>query len=129
MRLVILAFLLAGCSTTSPKSPNFSSAHAYLDQAEEASSGKALDAIKKAKDQLAGAEQACVTNTQLLDQAVKDLNEQVGKVEYWKAKQRKALKELWIYRGALIALGLFAFRGVIFGAIGFIARKFIGVPW
>jgi hypothetical protein len=47
----------------------------------------------------------------------------------WKAKQRKALKELWIYRGALIALGLWVFRGFIFSGIMFVARKFVGIPW
>jgi hypothetical protein len=47
----------------------------------------------------------------------------------WKAKQRKALKELWIYRGALIVLGLWVFRGFIFGGIMFVARKFVGIPW
>ena len=88
-----------------------------------------MTSIKKAKTQLVAAEQACKTNTDLLDKSIRELNEQVGKAEYWKEKQRKALKELWIYRGAIIALILWVFRGWIFSGVGFVARKFIGVPW
>lgn len=126
---VLLLFLgLAGCATTA-RSPNFSSAHVYLDQAEGSATGETLTSIKKAKTQLVAAEQACKTNTDLLDKSIRELNEQVGKAEYWKEKQRKALKELWIYRGAIIALVLWVFRGWIFSGVGFVARKFIGVPW
>ena len=75
------------------------------------------------------ADKACYANTQALDDAVKDKNEAIKDAEVWKQKQRTALKELWIYRGAIIALVLWTFRGVLFGGVMFVARKFVGVPW
>jgi len=126
--LVILFLCLAGCSTTQ-QSPSFDRAYSYLDQASDSATGKTAEAIKKAKEQIVAADKACSANTQALDEAVKDRNEAIKDAGVWKQKQRKALKELWIYRGAIIALVLWTFRGVLFGGVMFVARKFVGVPW
>ena len=124
--LIILALLfLAGCSSTQHQSPSFDRAYSYLDQASYTASGKTAEAIKKAKEQIEAADKACLANTEALDEAVKGKNEAIKDAEYWKAKQRKALKELWIWRGLLIVVGLFALRGPIF----WVLRKFIGIPW
>lgn len=51
----------------------------------------------------------------------KELEAQQGweKAAYWEAKQRKALKELWIFRSILIAI-----IGLIVGIVGFkVAKK------
>ncbi|NBR24757.1 MAG: hypothetical protein EBU08_13490 [Micrococcales bacterium] len=82
-----------------------------------------------AKVQLETAIQACKQTSVDLDEAVKEKNEAIRDAGVWKEKQRKALKELWIYRGALIALGLWMFRGVLFGGVMFVVRKFVGIPW
>ena len=131
---LILAFFLCfvACSTTTPKrsSGDFNRVDVYLEQVAEAKTVEdAKKLAEKAKAQLVSAKQVCVSNTDELDRVTKELNEATKNADYWKAKQRKALKELWIYRGALIALGLWVFRGWIFGGVGFIARKFVGVPW
>jgi predicted kinase len=126
--LIIILLCLAGCSTTR-QSPSFDRAYSYLDQASDSATGKTAEAIKKAKEQIIAADKACSANTQALDDAVKDKNEAIKDAEVWKQKQRKALKELWIYRGAIIALVIWTFRGVLFGGVMFVARKFVGVPW
>lgn len=125
MLLILALIFLAGCSTTQHQSPSFDRAYSYLDQASESASGKTAEAIKRAKEQIVAADKACSANTEALDEAVKAKNEAIKEAEYWKAKQRKALKELWIWRGLLIVVGLFALRGPIFWVI----RKFIGIPW
>ena len=125
MLLVFALFFLAGCSTTQHQSPSFDRAYSYLDQASDSASGRTAEAIKKAKEQIIAADKACLANTEALDEAVRAKNEAIKDAEYWKAKQRKALKELWIWRGLLIVVGLFALRGPIFWVI----RKFIGIPW
>ena len=125
MLLILALIFLAGCSTTQHQSPSFDRAYSYLDQASESASGKTAEAIKKAKEQIVAADKACSANTEALDEAVKAKNEAIKDSEYWKAKQIKALKELWIWRGLLIAVGLFALRGPIF----WLVRKFIGIPW
>ena len=51
----------------------------------------------------------------------KELEAQQGweKAAYWEAKQRKALKELWIFRSILIAI-----IGLVVGIVGFkVAKK------
>lgn len=125
MLLILALIFLAGCSTTQHQSPSFDRAYSYLDQASESASGKTAEAIKKAKEQIVAADKACSANTEALDEAVKAKNEAIKDSEYWKAKQIKALKELWIWRGLLIVVGLFALRGPIF----WLVRKFIGIPW
>ena len=127
--LIIILLCLAGCSTTQRQSPSFDRAYSYLDQASDSATGKTAEAIKKAKEQIVAADKACSANTQALDEAVKDKNEAIKDAEVWRQKQRKALKELWIYRGAIIALVLWTFRGVLFGGVMFVARKFVGIPW
>ena len=127
--LIIILLCLAGCSTTQRQSPSFDRAYSYLDQASDSATGNTAEAIKKAKEQIVAADKACSANTQALDEAVKDKNEAIKDAEVWRQKQRKALKELWIYRGAIIALVLWTFRGVLFGGVMFVARKFVGIPW
>ena len=126
--ILLLCLGLAGCSTMR-QSPSFDRAYSYLDQASDSATGKTAEAIKKAKEQIIAADKACSANTQALDDAVKNKNEAIKDAEVWKQKQRKALKELWIYRGAIIALVLWTFRGALFGGVMFVARKFVGVPW
>lgn len=128
MRILIpLVLLLAGCSTIKPVgSPEFGGVTHKVDAVEQAVNAGDLPAIKKEfsglKSQLSSAQAACEAQAGDYERMTKEAND-------WKAKQRKALKELWIYRGALIALGLWIFRGFIFGGIMFVARKFVGVPW
>lgn len=122
--LILLSILMAGCSTI-PKNPSFDRTWAYLDEAERASSGNVSTAIKRAKEQLATAEQACSDNTKLVDQYAKEISILQGKADYWKQKQRKALKELWIWRGLFIGVLIFAARGPILWGI----RKLVGIPW
>jgi hypothetical protein len=52
----------------------------------------------------------------------KELEAQQGweKAAYWEAKQRKALKELWIYRSILIAI-----IGLVVGIVGFKVAKML----
>ena len=128
--LLVVALLFTGCSTVSQKRlPDFSTTEARLDAAMLVANPEAKVQIQKAREQLESAKSLCVSNTLQLEEAVRDKNEAQTQSEYWKAKQRKALKELWIYRGALIALGLFIFRNWIFGGVACIARKFVGIPW
>jgi hypothetical protein len=128
MRLLIFPLLLlTGCSTIRPKSsPEFGGVTHKVDAVEQAVNAGDLPAIKKEfnglKSQLSSAQAACEAQASDYERIAKEAND-------WKAKQRKALKELWIYRGALIALGLWIFRGFIFGGIMFVARKFVGIPW
>lgn len=119
--------LLVGCSTIKPRgSPEFGGVTRKVDAVEQAVNAGDLPAIKKEfgslKSQLSSAQAACEAQAGDYERIAKEAND-------WKAKQRKALKELWIYRGALIALGLWIFRGFIFGGIMFVARKFVGIPW
>lgn len=93
--------------------------------AESVANPEAKKHIQEARKQLESAKQACLASAESLDQAVKDKNEAVAKAEYWKQKQRKALKELWLWRGAFIVAGLFALKGPIL----WVLRKFIGIPW
>lgn len=127
--IIPILICLAGCASTSVKNPSFDRAYSYLDEASSATTGKAAEAIAKARTQIIAADKACAANTQALDDSVKDKNEAIKEAGVWKQKQRKALKELWIYRGAIIALVLWTFRGALFGGVMFVARKFVGVPW
>jgi len=128
MRLLLLPLLLlTSCSTIKPKgSPEFGGVTHKVDAMEQAVNAGDLPTIKKEfkalKSQLSSAQAACEAQAGDYERMAKEAND-------WKAKQRKALKELWIYRGALIALGLWIFRGFIFGGIMFVARKFVGIPW
>lgn len=130
-KLLLLACLaLTGCSTVSSRGyPNFSSTEARLDAASDVANPEAKAHIKAAKEQLKAAKEACFANTESLEQSIKEKNEAVKETVVWKDKQRKALKELWVYRGAIIALVLWTFRGFIFSGAMFVARKFVGVPW
>ena len=124
--LLVACLFLSGCSTASYKGgPNFSVAESRLDQAYQTADPVTRKHLDEARKQLASAKDLCLTNTEQLEQAVKERNEALAKSEYWKAKQRKALKELWFWRGALIVAVLFAARGPIL----WLARKFIGIPW
>ena len=128
--LVLVALLLSGCTTVSSKGfPNFTSTEARLDAASAVANPEAKAHIQAAKEQLKAAKEACYANTEALEQSIKEKNEAVKDAAVWKEKQRKALKELWIYRGAIIALVLWTFRGFIFSGAMFVARKFVGVPW
>lgn len=120
----LLACALSACS--SPRgSVDFSSAESRLSMAETVANPEARRHIQEARKQLESAKQACLASAESLDEAVQDKNEAIAKAEYWKQKQRKALKELWIWRGAFIAAALFALRGPLL----WLARKFIGIPW
>ena len=124
--LLVVALFFTGCSTVSPKRlPNFATTEARLDAASAVANPEAKFHIEEARKQLESAKQACFVNTEALEQAVKERNEAVKDAEVWKAKQRKALGELWMWRGALIAAILFAARGPIL----WVVRKFIGIPW
>ena len=128
--LVLVALLLSGCTTVSSKGfPNFTSTEARLDAASSVANPEAKAHIQAAKEQLKAAKEACYANTEALEQSIREKNEAVKDAAVWKEKQRKALKELWIYRGAIIALVLWTFRGFIFSGAMFVARKFVGVPW
>ena len=124
--LLPLCLFLVSCSTTSYKgSPDFSVAETRLDLAYQSADPATRKHLDEARKQLASAKQLCLTNTEQLEQAVKERNEALAKAEYWKAKQREALKELWFWRGALIVAVLFAARGPIL----WLVRKFVGIPW
>ena len=124
--LLPLCLFLVSCSTTSYKgSPDFSVAETRLDLAYQSADPATRKHLDEARKQLASAKQLCLTNTEQLEQAVKERNEALAKAEYWKEKQRKALKELWFWRGALIVTVLFAARGPIL----WLVRKFVGIPW
>ena len=129
MRLILLLFVLVcGCST--PRySADFSLAESHIDEAIAVANPEAKKHLVVAKAQLETAVQACKQTSVDLDEAVKEKNEAIRDAGVWKAKQRKALKELWVYRGAIIALVLWTFRGVLFGGVMFVARKFVGIPW
>lgn len=128
MLVILLICLLCGCST--PRhSANFSVAQSNIDEAIAVANPEAKKHLVVAKAQLETAVQACKQTSADLDEAVKDKNEAIKEAGVWKAKQRKALKELWIYRGALIALGVWMLRGVLFDGVMFVARKFVGIPW
>jgi hypothetical protein len=128
LRIIPLIVLLCGCST--PRhSADFSVAEARIDEAIAVANPEAKKHLVVAKAQLETAVQACKQTSVDLDEAVKEKNEAIKDAGVWKHKQRKALKELWIYRGALIALGIWVFRGVLFGGVMFVARKFVGIPW
>ena len=124
--LLPLCLFLVSCSTTSYKgSPDFSVAESRLEQAYQSASPETRKHLDEAKKQLASAKQLCLTNTEQLESAVKERNEAETQAKYWKEKQRKALKELWFWRGALIVAVLFAARGPIL----WLVRKFVGIPW
>ena len=123
--LLAACFFLSACSTTYKGSPDFSVAETRLDLAYRTADPATRKHLDEAKKQLASAKQLCLANTEQLEQAVKERNEALAKTEYWKAKQRKSLEELWFWRGALIISVLFAARGPIL----WLARKFIGIPW
>jgi predicted kinase len=128
--LILACLFLSGCTTVSSKGlPNFSTTEARLDAASAVANPEAKKHIEAAKEQLKAAKEACYANTEALEQAIKEKNEAVKDASVWKEKQRKALKELWIYRGAIIALVLWTFRGFLFNGALFVARKFVGVPW
>lgn len=88
--------------------------------------GKAKGEIKSLQNRLG---QAKNENTKLQNDVSKlrtwgiekELEAQKGweKAAYWEAKQRKALKELWIFRSILIAI-----IGLVVGIVGFkVAKK------
>lgn len=121
--LIPALIALSSCTTARYNgSPDFSAAESRLEQAYQSADPATRKHLEAAKAQLASAKQLCLTNTEELEQAIIERNS-------WKEKQRKALKELWIYRGAIIALVLWVFKGSILGGIMFVARKFVGVPW
>lgn len=125
--ILTLPFVIIGCSSVGTKqAPEFGGVTRRISAVEQAAERGDIPAVRKQvqalKDQLESAQAACEAQAYDYDKVVKEAND-------WKAKQRKALKELWIYRGALIALVLFLFRNWIFGGIMFIARKFVGIPW
>lgn len=123
--LLVVALFFTACSTVSSKRlPDFATTEARLDAAASVANPEAKAHIEAAKRQLESAKQACFVNTEALEQAVKERNEALKDAQVWKAKQRKALGELWMWRGALIAAVLFAARGPIF----WVVRKFIGIP-
>jgi len=130
MQLLILSLVLflSGC-TTARYSADFSVAKSRIDEAIAVANPEAKKHLVVAKAQLETAAQACKQTALDLDEAVKEKNEAIKEAGVWKQKQRKALKELWIYRGALIVLGLWVFRGVFWGGVMFVVRKFIGIPW
>lgn len=125
LAILAVALVFTGCSTTPKGNPDFSVAETRLDLAYQSADPVTRKHLDEARKQLASAKQLCLTNTEQLEQAVQERNEAVAEAEYWKAKQRKALKELWFWRGALIVAVLFAARGPIF----WLARKFVGAPW
>lgn len=124
---ILLVLCFVGCSTTSKRSSgDFNRVDFYLEQVAEAKTVEdARKLADKAKAQLVSAKEVCASNTEELDRVTKELNDANKNVDYWKGKQRKALKELWFWRGALIVVGLFAMKGPIFWVI----RKFVGIPW
>ena len=125
---ILACLILSGCTTVSSKGlPNFSTTEARLDAASAVANPEAKAHIKAAREQLQAAKEACYANTESLEQAIKEKNEAVKDAVVWKEKQRKALKELWIYRGAIIALVLWVFRGFLFSGAMAIARKFVGI--
>lgn len=125
LAILAIAAVFTGCSTTPKGGPDFSVAETRLDLAYQSADPVTRKHLDEARKQLASAKQLCLTNTEALEQAVRERNEASAKAEYWAAKQRKALKELWFWRGALIVSVLFAARGPILWLI----RKFIGIPW
>ena len=128
--LILACLFLSGCTTVSSRGlPNFTTTEARLDAASAVANPEARKHIEAAKEQLKSAKEACYANTAALEQAIKEKNEAVKNAVVWKEKQRKALKELWIYRGAIIALVLWVFRGFLFSGVMAIARKFVGIPW
>ena len=128
--LILACLFLSGCTTVSSRGlPNFTTTEARLDAASAVANPEAKKHIEAAKEQLKSAKEACYANTEALEQAIKEKNEAVKNAVVWKEKQRKALKELWIYRGAIIALVLWVFRGFLFSGVMAIARKFVGIPW
>lgn len=96
-----------------------------MDEAYKSADPATRKHLDEAKKQLKAAKELCVTNTEQLESAVKERNEAETQAKYWKEKQRKALKELWFWRGALIVAVLFAARGPIL----WLVRKFVGIPW
>jgi hypothetical protein len=124
--LILVAIVFSGCSSVSRRSaPDFSVAETRLEQAYQTADPATRKHLDEARRQLASAKELCLTNTEQLEQAVKERNDALSKASYWKEKQRKALKELWIWRGALIVAVLFSLRGPLL----WIARKFVGIPW
>jgi hypothetical protein len=125
-RILVVSCLLTGCTTTKAyRYADFSGVDARLDAAIEEADPKTKKHLTEAKKQLESAVANCKATSEAYEQVVKDKNEALKDVEYWKAKQRKALKEIWIWRGLLIAVGLFALRGPIM----WVARKFVGIPF
>ena len=123
---IIACLFLSACSSTSYKgSPDFSVAESRLEEAYRSADPATRKHLDEAKKQLSAAKELCVANSEQLEGAVKERNEAIAKSEYWKAKQRKALKELWFWRGALIVSVLFAARGPLLWVI----RKIVGTPW
>ena len=126
MKYLLLIILLSGCSSVSKRAaPDFSVAETRLDQAYKTADPETRKHLDEARKQIASAKELCLTNTEELEQAVRDRNDALSKASYWKEKQRKALKELWIWRGAMIVAVLFSLRGPLL----WLARKFVGIPW
>ena len=125
MLIAMLSVLICACSTTQIRRADFSTAEARIDMAIDAANPEAKKHLLVARQQLKTAIEACNVSAEQLEGAVREKNEAIKDAAYWKAKQRKALKELWFWRGALIVVVLFAARGPILWA----ARKLVGIPW
>lgn len=126
--LAILAIVavFTGCSSLPKRSSaDFSTVEARMDAARRVANPEAKAHILEAEKQLKAAKDACLASVAELEEAIQERNKAVNEARVWKEKQRKALKELWFWRGALIVSVIFAARGPIF----WLARKFIGIPW
>ena len=123
--IAVASIFLAGCSTSRIGRADFSAAEARIDMAIESAGPETRKHLVAAREQLKSAVQACNASAEQLDEAIKDKNDALSKAAYWKEKQRKALKELWFWRGALIISILVSLRGPLL----WLARKFIGIPW
>jgi hypothetical protein len=124
--ILAVAAVFTGCSSLPKRSSaNFSTVEARMDAARRVANPEARAHIIEAERQLKAAKDACLASASDLEQAIKERNEAVAETRQWKEKQRKALRELWFWRGALIVSVLFAARGPIL----WLVRKFLGIPW
>ena len=77
MRLILLALLLAGCST--PRgAADFSSAETRLSMAESVANPEARRHIQEARKQLESAKQACIASAESLEGAIKEKNDAIA---------------------------------------------------
>lgn len=126
LAILALASVFTGCSSLPKRSSaDFSTVEARMDAAKRVANPEAKVHIVEAEKQLKAAKDACLASAADLEEAIKERNNAVKEARVWKEKQRKALKELWFWRGALIVSVLFAARGPIL----WLVRKFVGIPW